>query len=111
LGFWVEAPAFMAGVSVSGKIQRFSAGGRFHSQSNMAHAPQAGAPNTRFSRGGVKEIRTFFVTSVTNRRHAFFKNADAAELLIDTLYFYRGEGRFELHEDECGEKKPGDVRW
>ena len=50
----------------------------------MAHAPQ--------------EIRTFFVTSVTNRRHAFFKNADAAELLIDTLYFYRGEGRFELHE-------------
>ena len=74
----------MAGVSVSGKIQRFSAGGRFHSQSNMAHAPQ--------------EIRTFFVTSVTNRRHAFFKNADAAELLIDTLYFYRGEGRFELHE-------------
>jgi len=50
----------------------------------MAHAPQ--------------EVRTFFVTSVTNRRHAFFKNADAAELLIDTLYFYRGEGRFELHE-------------
>jgi hypothetical protein len=44
LGFWVEAPAFMAGVSVSGKIQRFSAGGLFHSQSNMAHAPQAGAP-------------------------------------------------------------------
>jgi putative transposase len=46
----------------------------------------------------VEEIRTFFVTSVTNRRHAFFKNADAAELLIDTLYFCRGEGRFELHE-------------
>ena len=35
---------------------------------------------------------------MANRRHAFFKNADAAELLIDTLYFYRGEGRFELHE-------------
>ena len=50
----------------------------------MAHAPQ--------------EIRTFFVTSVTNRQNAFFKNEDAAELLIDTLYFYRGEGRFELHE-------------
>jgi hypothetical protein len=26
---WVEAPAFMAGVRASDKIQRFSAGGRF----------------------------------------------------------------------------------
>lgn len=50
----------------------------------MAHAPQ--------------EIRTSFVASVTNRRHAFFQNADAAELLIDTLYSYRAQGRFELHE-------------
>jgi REP element-mobilizing transposase RayT len=50
----------------------------------MAHAPQ--------------EIRTFFVTSVTNSRHAFFKNADAAELFIKTLYVYRAQGRFELHE-------------
>jgi REP-associated tyrosine transposase len=80
----MEAPAFTAGVSASDRILRFSAGGRLHSQSNMAHAPQ--------------EIRTFFVTSVTNRRHAFFKNADAAELLIATLYFYRAETKFELHE-------------
>ncbi len=50
----------------------------------MAHAPQ--------------KIRTFFVTSVTNGRQSFFKTADAAELLIDTLYSYRAEGRFELHE-------------
>jgi len=47
--FWVEAPAFMAGVSESDKIQRFSAGGRCPFTINMAHAPQ--------------EIRTFFVTS------------------------------------------------
>jgi putative transposase len=80
----VEAPAFTAGVSASGKIQRFSAGGRFVHNQNMAHAPQ--------------EIRTFFVTSVTNRRQAFFKNADAAELFIETLYIYRAQGRFELHE-------------
>lgn len=46
----------------------------------------------------IAEIRTFFVTSVTNRRHSFFKNAQAAELLINTLYFYRAQGRFELHE-------------
>jgi len=50
----------------------------------MAHAPQ--------------ELRTFFVTSVTTRRQPFFTSADAAELLIDTLYSYRAEGRFELHE-------------
>lgn len=50
----------------------------------MAHAPQ--------------EIRTFFVTSVTNRRHAFFSDAAAAELLINTLYLYRSQGKFELHE-------------
>jgi putative transposase len=74
----------MAGVSASDKILRFSAGGRFCSQSDIAHDPQ--------------ELRTFFVTSVTHRRHAFFKNADAAELLIDTLYFYRAQRRFELHE-------------
>jgi hypothetical protein len=43
----------MAGVSVSGKIQRFSAGGRFHSQSNMAHAPQAGAAGEAFRLSGV----------------------------------------------------------
>ncbi|HET9183713.1 MAG TPA: transposase [Candidatus Angelobacter sp.] len=35
---------------------------------------------------------------MTNRRHVFFNNADAAELLIDTLCFYRIQGRFELHE-------------
>ena len=50
----------------------------------MAHAPQ--------------EIRTFFVTSVTNSRHPFFKNAEAAELLINTLYFYWTQGKFALHE-------------
>jgi putative transposase len=50
----------------------------------MGHAPQ--------------EIRTFFVTAVTNGRRAFFKNADAAELLIDTLYSYRAQKKFELHE-------------
>lgn len=43
----MEAGAFMAPESRSDKIQRFSAGGRIHTQSNMAHAPQAGAPNTR----------------------------------------------------------------
>ena len=80
----MEAPAFMARVSASDRILRFSAGGCFSSKANMAHAPQ--------------EIRTFFVTSVTNTRHAFFKNADAAELFIDTLHFYRSQGKFELHE-------------
>ncbi len=43
-------------------------------------------------------MRTFFVTSVTSRRQPFFKSADAAELVIETLYSYRAEGRFELHE-------------
>ena len=35
---------------------------------------------------------------MTNRRQAFFKTADAAELLLDTLYSYRAQGKFELHE-------------
>jgi putative transposase len=42
--------------------------------------------------------KNFFRQIRDEQTARIFKNADAAELLIDTLYFYRGEGRFELHE-------------
>jgi putative transposase len=45
-----------------------------------------------------QEIRTFFVTSVTNRREPIFKIEKMARLQLDVLADKRAEGRFLLHE-------------
>jgi putative transposase len=45
-----------------------------------------------------QEIRTFFVTAVTWQRRALFRSDPMARLLIDTLFRYREQRRFQLHE-------------
>jgi putative transposase len=45
-----------------------------------------------------QEIRTFFVTSVDNRRRPIFKAEKMARLLIDVMADKRAEGHFLLHE-------------
>jgi len=42
--------------------------------------------------------RTFFVTSSTWEKQGLLQSARAAELLIDVLYHYRGQGKYLLHE-------------
>lgn len=45
-----------------------------------------------------QEIRTFFVTAVTWQRRPLFRAEPMARLFLDTLYRYRSQGRFLLHE-------------
>jgi putative transposase len=45
-----------------------------------------------------QEIRTFFVTTCTWQRRAIFRADPLAHLFVDTLYRYRNQGRFLLHE-------------
>lgn len=45
-----------------------------------------------------QEIRTFFVTSVTDGRRALLQSERMARLFIDVLQGYRRQGRFLLHE-------------
>ena len=45
-----------------------------------------------------QEIRTFFVTSVTDRRKAILQSHRMAGLLIDVMQQNREKGRFLLHE-------------
>ena len=45
-----------------------------------------------------QEIRTFFVTSVTNGRRPLFKKEEMARLFLDVMQDYRGQGRYLLHE-------------
>jgi putative transposase len=45
-----------------------------------------------------QEIRTFFVTSITNSRRAIFQSSRMADLLIEVLNDNRKRGRFLLHE-------------
>jgi len=42
--------------------------------------------------------RTFFVTTITARRHPVFRRDSAARLLIETIVHYRDTGKFLLHE-------------
>jgi putative transposase len=49
-------------------------------------------------RNAPQEIRTFFVTSITNRRGPHFRNEDMASLFLDVLLDNRKKGRFLLHE-------------
>lgn len=42
--------------------------------------------------------RTFFVTSVTLERSILFRSAAFAELFLDTLYDYRKQEKYLLHE-------------
>ena len=41
---------------------------------------------------------TYFVSASTWERRALFRSEPMARLLVDTLYHYRAEGRFALHE-------------
>ncbi|MGA8011537.1 MAG: transposase [Candidatus Acidiferrales bacterium] len=45
-----------------------------------------------------QDVRTFFVTSVTIRRHAIFQSERMANLLIRILQDYRRQQKFLLHE-------------
>ncbi|HUO33695.1 MAG TPA: transposase [Candidatus Acidoferrum sp.] len=45
-----------------------------------------------------QETRTFFVTSVTSRRHAILQSAQMSSLLLNVLDENRTKGRFLLHE-------------
>jgi putative transposase len=42
--------------------------------------------------------RVFFVTTVTSLRQPIFRREAHAELMVETLLHYRGQGRFLLHE-------------
>ena len=42
--------------------------------------------------------RTFFVTSTTWGRHRVLQSARSAELFVRTLYEYRAQGKYRLHE-------------
>jgi putative transposase len=44
-----------------------------------------------------QEIRTYFVTAVTAQRRRLFQVTATAELLVETILDYRGQGRFLLH--------------
>ena len=42
--------------------------------------------------------RTFFITTVTWQRTPIFRNDARAQLLIDTMFDYRQQGKYLLHE-------------
>jgi putative transposase len=42
--------------------------------------------------------RTFFVTAVTWERRSIFQTERMSNLLVDTIYAYRKQGRYDLHE-------------
>ncbi len=42
--------------------------------------------------------RTFFVTAVTYQRRTLFQNDASARLFLETLYHYRAQSRYLLHE-------------
>ena len=44
------------------------------------------------------QLRTFFVTAVTYQRQPLFRREMPAELFLETLFHYRDEGVFLLHE-------------
>lgn len=44
-----------------------------------------------------QETRTYFVTAVTAQRRKLFQVTHNAELLLETIRHYRGQGRFLLH--------------
>ena len=46
----------------------------------------------------VHQLRTFFITSVTHQRQPLFRRALMAELFLETLFHYRDEKVFLLHE-------------
>ena len=46
----------------------------------------------------VSQLRTFFVTAVTYQRQPLFRREMVAELFLETLFHYRDEGVFLIHE-------------
>ena len=42
--------------------------------------------------------RTFFITSVTAQRRALFHRTASADLVVEVLLYYRGQGKYLLHE-------------
>lgn len=45
-----------------------------------------------------QEVRTFFVTAVTWQRRPMFHAEPIAQLFLDTIFRYRDQGKFLLHE-------------
>lgn len=64
-------------------------------------------PGTGFSRGhfgyssnvrlAPQETRTYFVTAVTAQRRSLFQVTATAKLFQQTIFDYRGQGKFHLH--------------
>jgi REP element-mobilizing transposase RayT len=46
----------------------------------------------------LNQLRTFFVTAVAYQRQPHFRRASMAELFLETLFHYREEKVFLLHE-------------
>ena len=46
----------------------------------------------------LNQLRTFFVTAVAQQRQPHFRRSSMAELFLETLFHYRGEKVFLLHE-------------
>ena len=46
----------------------------------------------------LNQLRTFFVTAVAHQRQPHFRRASMAELFLETLFHYREEKLFLLHE-------------
>jgi len=44
-----------------------------------------------------QETRTYFVTAVTAQRRPLFKATTTADLLLQTIFDYRAQGKFQLH--------------
>ena len=42
--------------------------------------------------------RRFFITSVTAQRRAIFRHDPTAAVFIETLFYYRSRGKYQLHE-------------
>ena len=56
-------------------------------------------PKRNSSPGEVREgLRTFFVSASTDGKKALFQVAENATLLVSTIYSYRSQGKFSLHE-------------
>jgi len=56
-------------------------------------------PKRNSSAGEVREgLRTFFVSASADGKKALFQVAENAALLVSTIYSYRSQGKFSLHE-------------
>ena len=63
-------------------------------ESGFSHGPLVYPSDVRLA---PQETRTYFVTAVTAQRHSLFQVTATAQLFLQTILDYRGQGRFLLH--------------